>query len=241
MARLRDQVDQHGNAEQADQGGDDLDTAEHGLRAEGQAYVAGNLGDPDAGQKQAERAAGDTLDQAAFGQGGDQGKTEDGEPEVFNGAEGERHLGQWRGQGHQGHGADQAADDAGQAGDGDGVVAVAFFGERIAVESGRDGGRCARCVEKDRRIGAAVDGARVDRAHEDQGRRGRHGEGERHQHSHRHGCGQARNGADHRAGDNAEQGESQIERRQRGEQMLKPCHETSPWKLNWADEPARGR
>ena len=94
---------------------------------------------PTIDSKQPERAPDQALEQIALAQRRDQGETEDREPEVLDGSEGECHLRERRRQQEQKGGADEAAADGSETGERDGEIAVAALRHRIAVERRRDG------------------------------------------------------------------------------------------------------
>ena len=209
----RHQVHEHGHAKKPDDRRHQMDPPEQGLQVKSIAGVAADHRDADQRYRHAEAAADAALDQAAFGKGRDQSEPEDGEPEVFDGTEGEGEFGKRRREGEERQGADETAGNGGQARQRDGEIAVAPLGHGEAVEGGGDVLGRARRVEEDRGVGAAVGGTGIDGAEEYERRDRRHGEGHRQHHRHRESRRQAGQGPEDGPDDDAEDGEHQVEGR----------------------------
>ncbi len=144
-----DEIDENGDAIQADECRDGFDAADENLRAERQAYVGADFGDADGREQETEAAADERLDQVAFRKGRDQRQAKDGKPEVLDRSEGQSYGGEWRGKEQEAQCADHAANDGGEAGERDREIAIAALGHGIAVKGRRDGGRRAGSVEED--------------------------------------------------------------------------------------------
>ena len=201
--------DDLGHAEETDHGGDVGDAGRHLQAAEGQALLTRHRVQADAGNQRAQGAGKDALGERFARETAHQQDAPDRQQQVFARAEFQRQTGHGRRRNGERQDADEAAVDRDHRGQADGLTGLAALGQRVAIESGGNGRRCARDVQQDGAARATVHTAEVDAR--DQGQRVVHIplEGERDQDRHRHRHRQAGDGADVDAGESARRGQQQ--------------------------------
>ncbi len=111
----------------------------------------------DGGEDEPEGTAHEALDHGAGGDAGDDGESEEGEPEIFRTAEFHRKLCKERCEGVEGNAGEKPAEEGSGAGGAERFARASLFGELIAVECGRSRSRSARGVDQDGADGAAED------------------------------------------------------------------------------------
>ena len=183
------------SSEQADHDGDQLDAGGQQGAAEGEADVALDGVDADAGQPQADQAAGHGAHHVALVQGHQDGKAQEGHSEQLGRTELQRHAGQRPGEQQQGDAADDTADGGGDQHDAQCLAAFTAGGHGIAVKGGGGAGRRAGDREQDGADAAAGDGGAVHGHQQSDGGQGLQGVAEGHGDHHGHGRADAGHGA----------------------------------------------
>ena len=165
--------------EQTDERAGDVDAlGEEGL-TEHEALGAVDGIKADGGDKQTERTGHESLDHGLARNAGDDGKTEDAEPELLRRHELQRELSQQRGEEVKRNAAEQAAPEGRPAGRRQRFTGFALQGHLVALDSRCGGSRGTWGVDEYGGDGAAKDSAAVDSAEDDKPGISRHGECER--------------------------------------------------------------
>ncbi len=184
------------DAEQADHDRHEVDPAHEADASEGVPPLAGEAIHPDHAEPYAQGAGEDPFRQGVAREAADEEEPHDGEHEIVPRGKQQGVFRDDRRAGRQGQDADVPADDGGGRREADRDPRLAELGERIAVESGGDGGGRPRDVQQDGRPGAAVDPAAVDARHQGEGLVEIPGKGERDEDRNGHRDRQAGDGAD---------------------------------------------
>jgi hypothetical protein len=161
-------------------------------------------------QQQAQHDHGDGLEQRARGQHHGADQAQHHQREVLGRAEFEGHLGQRRGKGGQDQCAHAAGEEGSHAGRRQRGPRPPLARHLVAVDHGHHRGRLARQVDQDGRGGAAVLGTVVDAGQHDQRGNGRQRVGGRQQHGDGGNRTNARQHADQRAQQHADEGVHQV-------------------------------
>ena len=168
-----------GHGEKSDHRAGDIDTVVKLINTKHVARGPFHRVHADGGEDEPEGAAHETLDHGAGGDAGDDGESEEGEPEIFRTAEFHRKLCKERCEEVEGNAGKKPPEEGSGAGGAERFARASLFGELIAVECGRSRSRSARGVDQDGADGAAEDGAAVNAAEHDEARFCLHPEGER--------------------------------------------------------------
>ena len=207
--------DDFAEAEDADRDRHEVDAVHQRRPIEGEAAVAGVDVDADDPKQQTDERHCKRLENRAVGDHDDADQAERHQGAIFGRAEGFSDHRQRR----CGKADDERGDDArkkrAERGGGQRGPGAALLRHRVAVERGHDGRRFARHVDQDRRRRAAVLRAVEDPGQHDEA--GNRLQIERHRQHHRDGRDRtdARQHADQRAAEAADQADQQIGRRQR--------------------------
>ena len=185
--------------EHADQRRDEVDARQQIDIAEGEARLPCGGIDADAADGEPDEQRQQALERVARADEHRAGEAEAGQPEIFEGREVDRDLGQRRRQHDQDDDAENAAEHGEDEVDAHAQVELALLGHLVALIRIGGRGRRARHAQhrggniagEDRHGGGGDDGA--------QRRHRRHEEGDRHQQRRRHRRGQAGHGADEHA------------------------------------------
>ena len=177
-------LDRHQNladAEQADDGDQEVEAGEQRLGAEGEPQAAGDLVGADTGKGETEHHRRNHLERRlpAHADEGAEGQKIDGE--VFRRAEIKREIGDDRRQESEHDGREQGADEGRRQRGGERLAGAALLRQRVPVEGGRHRPRFAWDVEQDRADAAAEQRPPVDRRQHDDGGGLVHREGQRQQ------------------------------------------------------------
>ena len=162
-----------------------------------------------------EQDHGDRLQDRAARQHDGEDEAHDHQREILGRAEDQRQLGQRRAERGDDEGRDRAGEERADGRDAERHAGAALPGHLVAVERRDDRGRLAGDVDQDRRGRAAVLRAVIDAGEHDE-RAGRiEAEGDRQQHRDGRDRPDARQHADQRADEAAEEGEAEVLQRQR--------------------------
>jgi hypothetical protein len=167
------------------------------------------------GEPHAEHAQHHARHDGAAGEADERRHGEQHQPEILRRSEAQRQIGDYRPQYSDGERPEHAGEVGADGGDGERLTRAPLFRHGKSILGGDDGSDLARDVHQDRGGGAAVHGAVVDAGHDDDGAVSR--QVERHRQEDRHGRGgaEARQDADERAKQAADQRKADVGQRQR--------------------------
>ena len=208
-------LDDLAEAENADRDRHEVDAVHERRPIEGEAAVAGVEVDADDPKQQADQRHAERLEDRAAGDDDGADQAERHQRAIFRRAEGfPDHRQRRRGKADDER-RDHAGEQRGERRRGQRRSGAALLRHRVAVERGHDGRRFARHVDQDRRRRAAVLRAVEDAGQHDEA--GHRLEIERHRQHQRDGRDRtdARQHADQRAAEAADQADQQVGRRQR--------------------------
>ncbi len=209
--------------------GDDLADAEHAhgqddevqpvaefRNVEAVARHAGIDVRTDEAEQEAEQDHAERMQQRAVRQhdGGDE--AEHHQREIFGRPEFQGNAGERRCEQHDDQGRDRAGEERADGGGGERRARTALTRHLVAVERGDDGRTLARQVDEDRRGRAAILRAVIDAGEHDERGFGRQAEGQRQEHGDGGDGSEARQHADGRAEQDAEEAVEQVDRAERG-------------------------
>lgn len=126
-----------GHGEEADHRAGDVDAVVEFVDAEHIALRSFHRIHADGGEDEAEGAAHEALDHGAGGDAGDDGESEEGEPEIFRTAEFHRKLCKERCEEVEGNAGEKPAEERSGAGGAERFARASLLGELIAIECGR--------------------------------------------------------------------------------------------------------
>jgi hypothetical protein len=169
------------DAEQADDGDEEIEAVQQLGKSERQAQLPGDVVEPDGSKGESDHHRRDGLERRLFAHADEAAEGEEVDGEFFRRPELQREpCHQRRHQGDDDDG-EQGADEGRREGSRQRFAGAAVLRHGMAVEGGRHRPGLARNVEQDRRDGAAEQCAPVDARQHDDGRRRRHGKRQRQQ------------------------------------------------------------
>src|SRR5216683_4374683 len=203
------------DAEEADDGHDEVEALHQLGDPEGQAELAGHDVEAGGGEDEAEQDRHQRLERVAAAQTDERRERQKLDREELGGPELQRDLGEERGEQGDQDDREEGADERRGEGGGECLPALPLARHRIAVEGGGHRPRLARDIEEDRGDGPTEERPPVEAREQDDGGGRRHREGEREQDGHPVGPAEPGQHADHGAERDAEDGEPEIVRLQR--------------------------